>query len=267
MSVSVIPTSQVTMEKQEFELHAVRMLRQAGGLDHGSELQLGSDPPDVIAKIGEMRIGIEVRRLFNDERRSGSLSRQRLSTCQAVVDSAARLHSQVSSRSIQVSVHFCKGVVIPSSRKNVIAKMLVDLISRMSLRVGEAFHLRSEDSWGPHWPEEILYVSGVLLEGVGHSFWGLSDSAWVGMTSNELIQSALRTKELDLPRWRNEVCEAWILMVLDGSVESSMLRIHEEISAVEYASYFDHAFVMEFCAMTVKKLSLTPLLKPGITSL
>ncbi len=250
------------MEKQEFELHAVRMLRQVGGLDHGSELQLGPDPPDVIAMIGEMRIGIEVRRLFNDERRSGSPSHQRLSTCQAVVDSAAKFHNQVSSQLIHVSVHLCKGVVIPSSREDDIAKMLVDLVSRQSLREGEAFHLRSEDCWGPHWPEEILCVSGGLLEGVGPAFWGLSDSAWVGETTNELIQSALRTKELDLPRWRNEVCEAWILMVLDGSVESSMLRIHEEISAVEYASCFDHAFVMEFSGMTVNKLSLTPLVKP-----
>jgi hypothetical protein len=80
-----------------------------------------------------------------------------------------------------------KGVVIPSSHKDVIAEMLVDLVSRLSLRVGEAFHLRSEDYWGPHWPEEILCVSGGLLEEVGPPFWGLSDSAWVGETTNELI--------------------------------------------------------------------------------
>lgn len=250
------------MEKQNFELHAVRLLRQAGVLDGRSELQAGFDPPDVIAKIGERRIGIEVRRLFNDERRSGSPSRQRLSTCQAVVDSAAKLHSYVSSQFVHVSVHFGKHVVVPVSRRDVIAKMLVELVSQLNLQVGDAFCLRSEDYWGPHWPEEILCVSGWLLEGAGPPFWGLCDSAWVGETTNELIQAALGAKELDLSRWRNNVCEAWILMVLDGSVESSMLRIHDEMSVVQYASCFDHAYVMDFTGMTVKKLSLTRLVKP-----
>jgi hypothetical protein len=123
---SVISISQVTMEKQEFELHAVRMLRQSGCLDHGSELQLGSDPPDVIAKIGEMRIGIEVRRLFNDERRSGSPSRQRLSTCQAVVDSAAKLHSCVPSQSIHVSVHFCKGEAVKAADPDLVMHLAAE---------------------------------------------------------------------------------------------------------------------------------------------
>lgn len=117
---SIIPTSNVAKEKQEFERRAVRLLRQAGGLDHGAELMLGSDPPDVIAKIGVLKIGIEVRRLFNNEKRSGSLSRQRLSTCQAVVESAARIHSQVSDCFIHVGVHFRRSVVIPSSRRDAI---------------------------------------------------------------------------------------------------------------------------------------------------
>ena len=78
-----------------------------------AELMLGSDSPDVITKIGVLKIGIEVRRLFNDEKRCGSPSRQRLSTCQAVVESAARIHSQVSDYFIHVSVHFRRGVVIP----------------------------------------------------------------------------------------------------------------------------------------------------------
>lgn len=251
------------MEKQDFELHAVHLLRLAGFLDCRSELQLGPDPPDVIAKAGEMTIGIEVRRLFNDERRGGSHSRQRLGTCQAVVDSAAKLHSQVSNQFFHVSVHFGKNVAVPVSRRDTIAKMLVDLISRLSLQAGDAFCLRSEDFWDQLWPEEILCVSGGLLEGVGPPYWGLSDSAWVGETTNELIQSALCSKEQDLSRWRNDVCEAWILMVLDGSVESSMLRIHEEMSAVPYASCFDHAFVMDFSGMTIKKLLLTHLVKPA----
>lgn len=250
------------MEKHDFELHVVNLLRMAGFLDCRSELQIGSDPPDVIAKVGEITIGIEVLRLFNDEKKGGSHSRQRLGTRQAVVDSAAKLHSKVSSQFFHVSVHFVKSVVVPASRRDVIAKILVDLISRLSLQVGDAFCLRSEDYWSQNWPEEILYVSGGLLEGAGPPFWGLIDSAWVGETTNELIKSALRSKEEDLSRWRNDVCEAWILMVLDGSVESSMLRIHEEMSVVPYASCFDHAFVMDFSGMTVKKLLLTHLVKP-----
>ena len=251
------------MGKQDFEFRAVHLLQIAGFLDCRSELHLGPDPPDVIAKIGQMTIGIEVRRLFNDERRSGSHSRQRLGTCQAIVDSAAKLHSQVSSQFFHVSVHFVKNIVVPVSRRDVIAKMLVDLISRLSVQAGDTFCLRSEDYWGQHWPEEILCVTGGLLEGVGPPFWGLSDCAWVGETTNELILSALCEKEQDLPRWRNDVSEAWILMVLDGSVESSMLRIHEETSVVLYASHFDHAFVMDFSGMIVKKLLLTHLVKPA----
>ena len=41
---------------------------------------------------------------------------------------------------------------------------------------------------------------------------------------DELIQAKINRKEQNIDKWRDVYKKAWILLVLDGSVESSKLR-------------------------------------------
>lgn len=245
-------------DKQTFEINAVSLFREAGGFDRESVLMFGSDPPDVLMRIGERTIGIEVRRLYNDEKnRGGSPDRRRLSICTAVVDLAAELHKQISNRCFYVRVHFNCSNTIQDTRVPIIAAMLVDLVSKLPLNVGGRFTLRSEDLWGPMWPEEVDYVSGGLLIGESPPFWGLSDASWVGETTFALIQAAFDSKESRTSAFAEVVDEAWLLLVCDGSVGTSLLRLHTGIAGDSYCTSFDRAFVMDYSGKKFSELTIS----------
>lgn len=253
-------------DQKLYELNVVQLFRKAGGLDPCAELQLvpaSLQRPDITASIDTRTIGIEIRNLFNDEQEgSGSRDRKRHGIYQSVVASCSELHARSSDRWIIVRVSFSKNADIDliarrrSGRKQRIAEMLVDLVENMALEIGNHFDLRSEDLWGPQWPEEIVDVHGVRLEGDGPPEWDFSDSFWVDETSDEVIQNALDDKERNLKSWRDRFDETLVLLVLDGSVGASMLRPHEQMMNNEYLSSFNRACIMEFNGKSYKELRL-----------
>jgi hypothetical protein len=248
------------------EMKVVQLFRNAGGLDIHADLLFVPDHlerPDIIANTDGKTVGIEIRRLNNDEQEgSGSGDRKRHGVYQSVVANCSELHASRSDKWFIVRVSFSKNADIDlisrrrSGRKQKIAEMLVNLVESLVLEVGEPFDLRSEDHWGPQWPDEIVSVHGVLHEGDGPPEWEFLDNWWVDETSDEIIQNALDDKERNVMSWCDRFDEAWVLLVLDGSVGASMLRPHEQMMNNEYQSSFDRACVMEFDGKSYRELRL-----------
>jgi len=248
------------------EMKVAQLFRNAGGLDIHVDLLFVPDcleRPDIIANAGGKTVGIEIRRLYNDEQEgSGSGDRKRHAIYQSVVAACSELHSRRSDRWIVVRLSFSKYADIDqiakrrSGLKQEIAEKLVDLIEDLPLRVGNPFDLRSEDLSGSRWPEGIDSVHGVLLEGNGPPEWGFSDSFWVAETTDGIIQRALDEKEQKIDSWRDGYDETWVILVLDGSVGASMLRLHRQLIESEYLSSFDRAFIMEFTGTRYQELRL-----------
>ena len=260
-----IPTRNMTRQEQKlYELNLVQLFRKAGGIGSSAELQHVPDHlsrPDIQVRSEVISIGIEIRNLYNDEREgSGSQDRKRSGVYQSIVNRCTELHSRSSTRRIVVRISFNKQVDINQlgrrERKNQIAEMLVGLVEGLQLQIGDLFELRSEDLWGPQWPEEVMGLGGVLLEGDGPPEWNFSDSCWVDETTDEIIQNGLDDKERHIDSWRNRYNEAWVILVLDGSVGASMLRLHEQLMSFEYRSSFDRAFIVEFTGRSYKELRL-----------
>jgi len=245
-------------EKQEYELNAVRLFCESGGAERKSRLWFpDQDPPDIMAMVGGQKIGIEVRRMFADERRrGGSRDRQRASACQKVVDTATTLHSQITNMSFHVNVSFHRSSGIRDDRVGAVANMLVDIITQQPLLLGETFYLLSEDFCGSNWPEEVLCVSGCLIEGDGPPFWGCSSNAFVGELSDNLIQTALNAKEGRFNKFADKVDKAWLLLICDGSVEASLLRPHKELSRSIFASSFNRVCILDFGGKSFSELLL-----------
>lgn len=244
-------------EKQQFELNAIRLFQQAGGLVLNYTLTPGADPPDVLASHGRYRVGIEVRRLFTDEEsKGGSPERRRLSISQAVVDRATELHSAISDKQYIIHVHFNKNITLYDNRIAPISEVIVAHVVRTPIQVGQPIYLRSEELWGSDWPEEVLYIGIGLLEGDGIPFWGLSDSNWVGKTSPEIIQKGLDRKKGRFEAFCDSVDEGWLLMLCDGSVGPSLLELHSEIKHEKFSSSFNRAFVMDFSGKKYAEIEL-----------
>jgi hypothetical protein len=88
------------------EMKVVQLFRTAGGLDIHADLLFVPDHlerPDIIANTDEKTVGIEIRRLYNDEQEgSGSGDRKRHGIYQSVVPSCSELHASRSDRWIIV---------------------------------------------------------------------------------------------------------------------------------------------------------------------
>ena len=251
-------------EQKLYELNVAQLFRKAGGIDSTAELQHVPDHlnrPDIEVKSEAISIGVEIRNLYNDEQEGyGSRDRKRRGVYHSIVSRCTELHSRCSERWIVVRVSFDKHVDInllaKRERRNQIAEMLVSLVEGLQLQIGDVFEMRSEDLWGPQWPEEVMGLDGVLLEGDGSPEWNFSDSFWVDETTDEIIQNGLNDKERNINSWRNRYDEAWVILVLDGSVGASMLRLHQQLMNIEYRSSFDRAFIMEFTGRSYKELRL-----------
>ena len=134
--------------------------------------------------------------------------------------------------------------------------MLVALVRGVALADNESRDFRAEDHWGPNWPKEVDLVTAIVLPGAGPPEWGGSDSGSVGFTNRELIQNALDRKESSCASFSEKIQGRWLLLVCDGSVESSMLGLHEGVGAQTYRSSYDHAFVMDFSGRVVVELAI-----------
>ena len=68
---SVIPIQAMTRKRQKLaEMKVVQLFHNAGGLGINADLLFVSDHlerPDIIAKTDKDTVGIEIRRLYNDE--------------------------------------------------------------------------------------------------------------------------------------------------------------------------------------------------------
>jgi hypothetical protein len=95
-------------------------------LNADSVLLLGPDPLDVLAFINDRRIGIEIRRIYKGETRSGSRDRARQNAFLDVLDRARSQHCQRTDQFAQVNVAFCQDVSIRQSQRQEVAAMMVE---------------------------------------------------------------------------------------------------------------------------------------------
>lgn len=243
-------------QKQKFELNAARLFQLAGGIPADFTLRPGGDPPDVLASSGETCVGIEIRRIFADESRDGSAQRRHYQLSGQIVSLAQELHRESTNRFFYVHVRVNRTVALHDRRIPEIARRLVDIVSRSAIAVGEDVTIQATSPGISDWPEEIEHIEVAILDLEGQPFWGLTDSAWAGRTSQSLIQQMLDSKEQSCSSFRDEVDEKWLLLVCDGSVGSSFLEVHRTMPEESYSSSFDRAFVMDYSGESIAEIPL-----------
>ncbi|MBK7937997.1 MAG: hypothetical protein IPJ82_13295 [Lewinellaceae bacterium] len=173
----------------------------------------------------------------------------------------SRTSSKRSNQPYVVDVQFNLQSIFYDKRVNEIAQYLVDQVSIIQIQVGEIVEISSEELWVTGWPEEIYSVSILLREGDGPPFWGLSGDNWTGETNFDLIQYGLNKKEDRYRTSCEKVNEAWLLLVLDGQAESSLLDFHADLKGETYISSFDRTFVLGSYGKNLTELKVAPLAK------
>lgn len=242
--------------KFELELQAVRIFQMAGGLPVDMDLREGSNPPDVIACGATRVIGIEVRRLYADEGADGSRQRRQHAMRDAVVARAAKLHRHKVQGWYAASVAFAGNVVLSNDRIAQVAESLVAFATSETLAPGQIREFRAEVYWGRDWPPEVDHLMVARFEGGEEVHWSQLGGGWEGKTTQQLLQYGLDEKEHVVNNLPPELSERWLLMYCDGTVESSLLALHEQVHEDRFRSSFDRAFVMDHSGRRFSELAL-----------
>lgn len=242
--------------KLELELKAVRVFQMAGGLPVDMILREGSNPPDVIACGATRMIGIEVRRLYADEGADGSRQRRQHAMRDAVVARAARLHRQRVQGWYAASVAFSGHVILSNDRVAQIAESLVAFATSEELVPGQIREFRAEVHWGRAWPPEVGHLMVARFEGGEEVHWSQLGGGWEGRTTRQLLQYGLDEKEHVVNRLPPGLGERWLLLYCDGTVESSLLALHDQLHEDRFRSSFDRAFVMDHTGRRYSELVL-----------
>lgn len=247
-------------DKKKFELHVVRVFQNAGGLPSDFKLSnTKNDPPDVKAERSNEVIGIEVRRLFTDEKRKGSSQRRDFNLCQKVINKAQELHSKSTNESYDILVVFNRHYPIDDKQVENIAEKLVNQIKNIKPEMNKLIEFKSEKLYGTDWPKEVQYMRYINCTkyiGKEGPKWHSADWACEDETNTELIQKALDVKETHLKSFPNDISRRWLLLVCDGSVESSFLRLHEGIDKESFRSSYDRVFIMDYSGKRYKELNV-----------
>lgn len=242
--------------KSEFEYRCVELLLKANPLLHGYSIESAEkDPPDVIITQPSSRIGIEVSRLYSDiAPKGGSKSQQH----RGLEEFAAKHTQEILRKEVSEAWQFniCFNPSLKEKQKGSVKKIAESLAKTLYLSIlkeDKYIVLKPEDY---DYDESILsyeidFVHGIRLpdypdnlELVCFSDW----SGWVGETTYNLIQEGLKRKEKILQKFTEKFNDYWILLVCDGSSESSMLRLHKSISNEVYTSPFNQAFILDMHA-------------------
>ena len=244
--------------KFQFERRAVGLFQEASGLLAGFELLRPEiDPPDVVAVCGEDRVGLEVRKVFSDERRKGgSRARKQSGVYDTVLDWAQATHRANADGWVVVRVCFAGSREMGVARQRQLAQDLAGLVCNAHILENETREFGLGGLCTQDWPDEVAYMTATRIPGEGEPEWSQHSAAWVGETDNDLIQYVLREKESRYAAFPPELQRRWLLLVLDGSVSTSLLRIHDGIHRTTYASSFDRAFVIDYTGQAFCELKL-----------
>jgi hypothetical protein len=250
--------------KNEFEYRCVELLLKANPLLHGYSIEVAKkDPPDVIITQSSSRIGIEVTRLYSDiAPEVGSKSRRH----RELEESAAKKTQEILRKKVSGAWQFniCFNPSLETIKKGIVNKIAESLAKTLYLSIlkeDKYIVLRSEDYDYDEsiLPYEVDFVHGIRLPDHPDNLELVcfsDSSSWVGKTTYNLIQEGLKRKEKILQKFTEKFNDCWILLVCDGSSESSMLRLHKSISNEVYTSPFNQAFILdmhaEYCQLKLR---------------
>jgi hypothetical protein len=255
--------------KSEFEYRCVELLLKANPLLHGYSIESAEkDPPDVIITQPGSRIGIEVSRLYSDiAPKGGSKSQQH----RGLEEFAAKhtqeiLRKEILRKEVSEAWQFniCFNPSLKEKQKGSVKKIAESLAKTLYLSIlkeDKYIVLRPEDYDYDEsiLPYEIDFVHGIRLPDYPDNLELVcfsDSSSWVEETTYNLIQEGLNRKEKVLHTFTEKFNNYWILLVCDGSSESSMLRLHKTISNEVYISSFNQAFILdmyaEYCQLNLR---------------
>lgn len=237
------------------EIRLVEQLRRRlGGVPDGTVES--TFEPDVCVTSCEHRIGIEVTEIHQIAKSRRDPSRIQESERSGVVRRACALAAEQGVPVLDVAVYFNEAVPIAKRDREVIARVLVDLVLAHTPEMEQSATI---DTWrrGDNplpWVRTVrLFRTNVMTR---HHWWA-AESGWVQTDFSLELQDAIAEKNSKYTRYIQHCDECWLLVVASGGRPSGLFEPSEETRGCVYRSLFTRTFFMEALTGIVVELRTT----------
>jgi hypothetical protein len=204
-----------------------------------------SEAPDFLIKAAERTIGIEITELFHDLKNGKSLMREQEGLQAQVIDRAQQLFRKANPAHLFVTVNFDTPTKLTKARTPILAEELVNIVLSgvHDYNQHEVLSFDGDDNDLANWPDELAFLN--VLRQRESSRWVDCCAGFAPRCRPEDIQGRLDEKQPKLSKYRQICDEVWLLIVLYGCNQSSMMDLGAELTAHQYKLEFDRAFLLE----------------------
>lgn len=220
-------------KKEQEQTYLTRFMESCRELDGATTA--ASESPDFISTVGKRSIGIEVTRLFHDDRFGKHEPRAVYSFREKIVERAKQLHASIRADEVHVGVLFEDYEI---QDREVAALKLAKLIGAAAASRRGDFILVSDDL------PELLPEFQIIRICRGAGSWMVTESQRAPQLTARDIQAALDEKSLLVPEYRTKAVECWLLLVLDRYPLAGSFSVPESTLSATYRTKFDRAYLL-----------------------
>jgi hypothetical protein len=190
-------------------------------------------------------LGLEVVELFRSADEEVEPQALEGGWCQ-VADQCAISWSKRGLPEVEVWLDFNDAQHVPKRRAREVADKIVALVEHSLPPRGGEILVRSDRQSTASFPQELAAFRVSRLVSYEGSYWHADGPAvWVERLTPDKVQRTLTSKESKVQSYRSRVRDVWLLLVVHGWRESSLMDVPESVTMSRYRSGFDAAFLLD----------------------
>lgn len=202
-----------------------------------------SENPDFLLHVADGVLGIELTRIFRPAPAGTSPAREQESLRERVVAMARDRFAEAAMPPAYVSLHFNE--LVPLRKRDVphLAKMLVELASRLMPAPGGS--REEEFTWWnrSYFPESMAFMRVSRLRHVQRPVWIAPSAGYVSQLSVDDVRVKIAEKDLRIPDYLSQCKRVWLVLCVGGEGLSSYAECAEDALLARYETDFERVFI------------------------
>ena len=239
---------------KRFETYCLSILRRGlPGFPTGEVLP--SESPDFLISTDQGLLGIEVTRLVKAADVQGNIPRAREGEQAEMIKVAMRFYETLSLPPVDVAVIFGNCGRLSKRERDKSAKILSRFVASHVPEANQVTRHENDNQTHDGLPEAVHSVRIARLVGT-ENLWHVSGSGWFQKELVEELQAVMRKKDARHAGFDNRAVAHWLLVVIEGTSDSTFFDPSEESLTHCYESDFQRVFLLDLMRLHVSELKL-----------
>jgi len=204
-----------------------------------------SDPLDFLIHSDQSILGIEHTEYFEKDKSGFAFSKKDESLQDRVKNNLGPHCNQIGLPPTILSILWKPNKPLINSRVKPLIHDIAMLVSINMPEEGKIVSLSSRDFKRNEFPSELIGLSIYRSTKIDSTSVAASRTTWENTIEVDELKNIIVEKEKKLPLYRDKCNEVWLLIVAEGLVPSSIIKLESRIYNYSFNSQFDRIFLFD----------------------